>query len=100
MQTKTMNGGNRTSNASAAELDRQMQGLSMSAYTLQEGVSALAELVSVYADGACHDDPARTTQQLHGLSALLSLTGAHLLDHCETLGQVEALYRGQCQHPG
>lgn len=68
-------------------MTHNMTALSLGAHTLSDAVSTLAELVSVYADGACHDDPARITQQLHGISALLSLTGAQLLAHGEVVEQ-------------
>lgn len=96
MGTATMKATTTSTATGPMALNRQLQGLSVGAHTLQEGISALAELLSIYADGACYDNPARITQQLHGLSALLTLTSTSLLAHCETLGQVEALHRGQC----
>lgn len=72
--------------------------LEAQANALSDGINTLAELLVVYADGINHDDPSNTVTHLHGLSALLNITGAQLLEHCEAIGRLGVQLR--TDHPG
>jgi hypothetical protein len=75
-----------------------MTTLEAQANALSDGINTLAELLVVYADGMDHTDPFNTIQHLHGLSALLNITGAQLLEHCEAIGRLGVQLR--TDHPG